>query len=60
LFEKYERVPILDDKLAEMIKKREEARKQKDFATADSIRDKFREMGYMLIDTPRGTRWKLI
>ncbi len=58
LFERYERVPLLDEQLAEMIKKREEARKRKDFATADSIRDKFRELGYILIDTPRGTRWK--
>jgi cysteinyl-tRNA synthetase len=51
---------MLDEHLIELIKERERARSEKDFSKADNIRDMFREMGYMLIDTPRGTRWKLI
>jgi cysteinyl-tRNA synthetase len=60
LFEMYRRIPMLDEHLIELIKERERARSEKDFSKADNIRDMFREMGYMLIDTPRGTRWKLI
>jgi len=59
LFEKYERIPELDDKLAAMVKEREEARRSKDYKKADSIREIIRESGLILVDTPRGTRWKL-
>ncbi|RLI70845.1 cysteine--tRNA ligase, partial [Archaeoglobales archaeon] len=58
-FEKYERIPILDAKSVELIKEREKARKAKDFEKADKIRDRFKERGIQLVDTPRGTRWKL-
>jgi cysteinyl-tRNA synthetase len=60
LFENYKRAPVLDKKLAELIKERERARKEKDFSKADSIREKFKEMGYKLIDTQAGTRWTII
>ncbi len=60
LFESYKRVPALPQDVAELIREREIARKERDFEKADAIRSKFREMGYILIDTPKGTRWKLI
>lgn len=37
---------------------RQEARERKDWATADRIRDGLKEIGIILEDTPRGTRWK--
>ena len=59
-FEKYKRVPILDKKSVELIMERETARKEKNFEKADKIRDLFKNNGIQLIDTPRGTRWKLV
>jgi len=41
-----------------MIEQRNEARKQKDFAAADGIRDKLNEMGVILEDKPEGTQWR--
>ncbi|RUM33437.1 MAG: cysteine--tRNA ligase [Archaeoglobus sp.] len=60
LFENYRRIPVLGERQVELIKERELCRKERDFERADFIRNKFREMGYQLIDTPRGTRWRLI
>lgn len=48
----------LDVEIEELIQKRQEARKVKDFATADSIRDQLLERGIILEDTPQGVRWK--
>lgn len=42
----------------EKVKQRAQARKARDFAAADAIRDWFAERGYELEDTPQGTRWK--
>ncbi len=41
------------------IKKREEARKRRDFAEADAIRDELSRQGILLRDTPWGTFWKV-
>lgn len=41
-----------------LIAKRQEARKNKDFAASDSIRDELKEMGIVLEDTPQGVKWK--
>ncbi len=60
LFENYRRVPILNRELIELIKEREFYRKEKDFEKADKIRNYLAEKGYKLIDTPRGTRWKIL
>ncbi|MFW5744595.1 MAG: cysteine--tRNA ligase [Spirochaetota bacterium] len=49
----------LDPQLAAMIAEREQARRAKDFARADALRDKLREAGVALEDTPAGTKWKL-
>lgn len=47
----------IDEQVEEMIKQRTEARKNRDFATADAIRDKLKEMGITLEDTPQGVKW---
>ncbi|MCJ7762653.1 cysteine--tRNA ligase, partial [Candidatus Bathyarchaeota archaeon] len=42
----------------ELIKKREEARKNKDWKTADQIRQQLKAMGITIEDTAQGMRWK--
>ncbi|MGN0696443.1 MAG: cysteine--tRNA ligase [Oscillospiraceae bacterium] len=42
--------------IAELIEQRKAARKAKDFALADSIRDKISEMGYIVEETRQGTK----
>ena len=46
-----------NDKIDQLVKKRDEARKKKDWATSDQIRDQLKEMGITIQDTPQGTRW---
>jgi hypothetical protein len=41
-----------------VVREREEARKRKDFARADEIRETLDRMGISIKDTPEGTRWK--
>lgn len=40
--------------ILELLEKRAEARKSKDWATSDAIRDKLSELGYQVKDTPQG------
>ncbi len=47
----------LDAEVEDLIAKRTEARKNKDFKTADEIRDKLKAMGIVLEDTPHGVKW---
>ena len=47
----------LDSEIEALIEKRTEARKNRDFKTADEIRDKLKEMGIILEDTPNGVKW---
>ncbi|MGN0692717.1 MAG: cysteine--tRNA ligase [Oscillospiraceae bacterium] len=42
--------------IAELIEQRNAARKAKDFALADSIRDKISELGYIVEETRQGTK----
>jgi cysteinyl-tRNA synthetase len=43
----------------ELIRKREEARKAKDWKTADAIRQQLKAMGITIEDTAQGVRWKI-
>jgi len=52
---KEEKLPMEIEKL---IKEREEARKKKNWKRADALREKIRELGYVLEDTVEGVRWK--
>ena len=49
---------VLEEEVEMLIEKREQARKEKDWGTADSIRDQLKEAGIILEDTPGGVRWK--
>ncbi len=48
----------IDNEIKELIEKRQKARKEKDWKTADAIRDKLKEAGIVLEDTPQGVKWK--
>jgi len=50
----------LEGEIEELIARREEARREKNFALADAIRDQLRERGIILEDTPQGVRWKVV
>jgi cysteinyl-tRNA synthetase len=43
----------------ELIRKREEARKARDWETADKIREQLKAMGIIIEDTPQGVKWKI-
>jgi cysteinyl-tRNA synthetase len=43
-----------------LIEMRAEARKRKDFAQSDAIRDRLKEIGVILEDGKEGTTWKLV
>ncbi len=55
LDKKKEKAPAI---VMELIKEREKARARKDFAAADSIRNKICQLGWILEDTPQGPRVK--
>jgi cysteinyl-tRNA synthetase len=44
----------------ELIRKREEARKAKDWEAADKIREQLRSMDIIIEDTPQGVKWKIV
>ena len=50
----------LDEKVEAMIAARQQARKEKNFAEADRIRDELKAMGIELMDTPQGVKWKQV
>ena len=49
---------ILDSEVEELIAKRQQARKDKNFALADEIRGQLLDMGIVLEDTREGVKWK--
>ena len=50
----------LEEQVEELIKQRQEARKNKNYALSDEIRDKLKDMGIVLEDTPSGVKWRKI
>ncbi len=54
---KSEKTDSLEQEVEDLISKRTQARKDRDFATADMIRDKLKEMNIILEDTPMGVKW---
>src|SRR5690606_368302 len=48
---------LVDGLIRLLVEVREEARKARDFARADYIRDRMKELGVALEDTAEGTRW---
>lgn len=49
----------LDQEIEDLIARRTEARKNKDWATADAIRDELKARHVVLEDTPQGVKWHI-
>jgi cysteinyl-tRNA synthetase len=49
---------LTDQEIDDMLAQRAAARKNRDFARADRIRDELQERGIILEDTPQGTVWR--
>jgi cysteinyl-tRNA synthetase len=43
----------------ELLRRRERARKAKDFSVSDALRKQLAEIGVVVTDTPEGQRWKV-
>lgn len=50
--------PQLDAEIERLIEERQQVRKEKNWKLADEIRDKLKNMGIELMDTPQGVKWK--
>ena len=50
--------PVAIEEIERLIEERQAARRRRDFAAADQIRDRLAERGILLEDSPTGTRWK--
>lgn len=51
---------VLDEEIEALIQERQEARKAKNFARADEIRDQLKEQGIILKDTREGVTWQRV
>lgn len=49
-----------DPKIDALVAQRTAAKKAKDFAAADRIRDELKALGVEIIDTPQGTKWRKV
>ena len=50
----------LTPELAELLRRRQEARKEKNWAESDRIRDELKERGFSVVDTPNGPKLQRI
>ena len=49
-----------DPEIDALVQARTDAKKAKNFAEADRIRDQLKAMGIEIIDTPQGTKWRKV
>ena len=49
-----------DAEIEQLVQKRTEAKKAKDYALADKIRDELKARGVVIEDTPQGPKWKRV
>jgi len=49
---------LLDEEIEALIEERLTARRERNFARADEIREELKKQGILLEDTAQGTRWK--
>ena len=54
----YEKEEAIPQEILELVQKRKEARKNKDFALADKLRDEIAAKGYVVEETRQGTNVK--
>lgn len=54
----YKKEESLDAEIEALIEQRQQARKDKNWALADKIRDDLKAQGIILEDTPQGVKWK--
>ncbi|WP_456432828.1 cysteine--tRNA ligase [Thermosulfuriphilus sp.] len=54
-----EQLGLDQEEIEALVAEREAARRQRDFARADEIRDRLQQMGVVLQDTREGTKWKV-
>jgi len=57
---KEEKSNSLEAEIEKLIEERQQARKDKNFARADEIRDQLKADGIILEDTPQGVKWKRV
>ena len=50
--------PVPVEEIERLIEERQAARRRRDFAAADGIRQQLADRGVLLEDNPGGTRWK--
>ena len=58
LYEKKQQDDGLEQQVEALIAARAAAKKEKNWAEADRIRDTLKEMGIEIMDTPQGVKWK--
>lgn len=51
---------VVEEDIQALIDERNQARKDRNFARADEIRDELKQKGIILDDTPQGTQWKRV
>ncbi|UCC66917.1 MAG: cysteine--tRNA ligase [Deltaproteobacteria bacterium] len=56
---KLKALPLTQEEIEVLIKERDEARRQKNWAHADHIRERLASQGIVLEDTPKGTIWRV-
>ena len=58
--QKEEAANSADPEIDALVAARTEAKKAKNFAEADRIRDELKAKGIEIIDTPQGTKWRKV